>query len=166
MVEKRIPQIPSAEEIDAAASRYLDAQADADEYQAVADAHRLELSGMIERNGFVPARATKTRRLEGVKWKCSLSQSDSLEVDGTEAQRFFAALKHWGIGHIFSRIFNRRAVFVLAPGAQKYIESVASSRRRNYADKADELRAAFNRCLSIKSSAPGVKVEPMEKATK
>ena len=153
--------IPTAAEIDQLAADYVNAQVEADGFAEIAAAKKQKLADLVAKKGFTPARATKSLRLEGDRWKCTLSQSDSLEIDGTETERFSAMLKFLGVPHLFWLLFRRRNVYVLNPKAQQILERYCV--RGKYAAKAEKIRAAFNRCLQIKSSAPGLKVEPMEK---
>lgn len=154
-----IKTIPGKEEIDALAAMYLESQKNADKAQEAADVLRDQLTDMVTEHGYVPKRAHKSRRLEGLKWKCTLSQSDSLETDGTAVQRFHAALKRFDLGRLFRQVFRREQIFVLQPGAQQILDWICE---RKDARKAATLRLAFSNCLVIKSSRPGLKVEPIE----
>lgn len=154
--------IPTAHEIDELAKAYVDAKTAVEAAREKLEKAEEPLLAAVIKHGFVPARAQKTKRLLGEKWKCSASQSDSVEVDGTESLRYMAFLKYIGLPHLFSRLFRRRFVYVLNPRAQAILENYCT--REKFEKHADKMRAGFNRCVLVNTGSERLSVEPIEKA--
>ncbi len=155
---------PTREEIDALAGMYVEAQAAVDKEQQAASVLRDQLIDMIQEHGFLPPRASKSKRIQGDEWKVTLSQGQSVEVDGTIAREIRKALKLIGRVRYFRKLFRPEIVYVLANGSQKALACLAEVGIP--APDHRDIISLYNRAVAIKDKSPSLEVEPMKKKAK
>jgi hypothetical protein len=145
--------IPTKDDIDALAQLYVDAETNvrqAKEQLSVFHDHLVEL---IEKHGFVPKKATKSRRIEGHVYKITRSASQSVDVDGTAVMRLRDALHGWKFSRWFRKLFKRETVFVLQDGAQELVAQLLAK------GAPSDLQILFSNAVLIKGNSPSLKVE-------
>jgi hypothetical protein len=153
--------IPEKKEIDALAALYLEAKANVDKAAEGVAVLRDQLTDMVAEHGYLPPRATKSKRLLGEKYEITLSRSQSVEVDGTAAMRFRDALKDQDLLRLFRRLFRRETVYVSAEGARETF----AAQSPNLGDSFPRLEALFRDALIISGSSASLKVEPVKVKT-
>lgn len=158
MTEKTIP---TREEIDALAAMYVEAQAEVEKAQKGASVLRDQLMDMIQEHGFVPPRATKSKRIQGSQWKVTLSQGQSVEVDGTVAREIRRALKLIGRVRYFRKLFRPEMIYVLADGSQRALALMAEAEIP--APEHRQIISLYNQAVEIKAKSPTLDVEPVNK---
>jgi hypothetical protein len=148
--------IPTKEEIDALAGLYVDAEEVVKAAKANSDIFYDRLIEMIEKHGFVPKKATKSRRIEGHVYKITRISSQSVDVDGTAVSRLKAALYEWKFSRWFRKLFKRETVFVLQDGAQELVAQLLAK------GAPSDLQILFSNAVLIKGNSPSLKVENKE----
>jgi hypothetical protein len=148
--------IPTKEEIDALASLYVDAETNVKDAKEKSDIFYDQLIEMIEKHGYVPKRATKSRRIEGHIYQITRSKSQSVEVDGTAVLRLKTALDGWKFSRFFRKLFKREPVFVLQDGAQELVAQLLAK------GAPSDLQILFSNAVLIKGNSPSLKVENKE----
>jgi hypothetical protein len=148
--------IPSKEEIDELAMLYLDAEANVAKAKETSDVFYDQLVKMIEEHGYVPKRAHKSRRIEGLVYKITRSASQSVDVDGTAVLRLKAALDQWGFQRYFRKLFKREPVFVIQDDAQALVATLLLK------GAPADLQKLFSESVVIKGNSPSLKVENKE----
>lgn len=154
--------IPTTAEIDALLKLYDDADKNVDAAIDKRNVFGEQIEEMIRLHGFVPKRATKSKRIQGNEWKATHGQSHSIDVDSTAVQRLFASLKEWGLGRFFRRLFRREQIFVLTEGAQELIARLALKSP----GIAAELQLLFAGTLRVEGRSTSLKVEPLNEDKK
>lgn len=157
-----IKAIPSKTEIDALAQLYLEADAAVEQARETRRIFADQLAEMIAAHGFLPKRATKSRRIEGEEFQATLSRSHSVEVNGTEVLRLRTFLTGTGCTNWFRKLFKREPVYVLREGAQELVGRLLAK------GAPPDLQILFSNSLSIRDNSASLKVEPIneEKAAK
>jgi hypothetical protein len=148
--------IPTKEEIDALAKLYVDAEEAVRQAKANSDIFYDQLIEMIQKHGYVPKKATKSRRIEGHIYKITRIASQSVDVDGTAVLRLKAALDEWKFSRWFRRLFKRESVFVLQDGAQELVAQLLAK------GAPSDLQILFSNAVVIKGNSPSLKVENKE----
>lgn len=147
--------IPSKPEIDALAGLYIEAETKAAEADALVSAYRDQLAAMVAEHGFLPPKASKSKRLLGAVWKITSSGSSSIESDGTEVLRFRARLGKARV-RIFRLLFRRETIFVPRSDANE---------AEHFLSEPEDL-AAYRACFAVKHNRASLKVEPIQKEEK
>ena len=150
--------IPTAVEIDTLLALYLDADGNVDNAIEVRNMFGQKIEEMIASHGFLPRRATKSKRIQGEELRATLSKGQSVDVDASAVQRFHARLKGWKLSRIFRKLFKREVIFVLNEHAQAYITALAA----RSPGIAAELQLLFAQTLKIESRSSSLKVEPLK----
>jgi hypothetical protein len=145
--------IPTKEEIDALAALYVDAEKNVKDAKEKSEIFYDQLIEMIEKHGFVPKKATKSRRIEGHVYKITRSSSQSVDVDGTAVMRLRDALHGWKFSRWFRKLFKRETVFVLQDGAQELVAQLLAK------GAPSDLQILFSNAVLIKGNSPSLKVE-------
>jgi hypothetical protein len=115
-----------------------------------------QLAEMIAVHGFLPKRATKSRRIEGEEFQATLIRSQSLDVNGTEVLRLRMFLTGTGWGGWFRKLFKREPVYVLREGAQELVARLLAK------GAPSDLQILFSNSLTIRDNSASLKVEPMK----
>jgi hypothetical protein len=152
MAEKK--EIPTKQEIDALCQLYLDADVNVEQAKQTRAMFADQIIDAIRDHGFLPKRATKSRRIEGEEFQATLSKSQSVEVNGTEVLRLRAFLDGKGLSRWFRKLFKREPVYVLRERAQEVV-----AKMRDLGAPSD-LQTLFSGALDIKDNSPSLKVEP------
>lgn len=151
MADKK--EIPSKQEIDALCQLYLDADVNVEKAKETRAMFADQLVTMIRDHGFLPKRATKSRRIEGDEYQATHSKSQSVEVNGTEVLRLRDFLMRNGLARWFRRLFKREPVYVLREGAQEIVAKMLDL------GAPSDLQMLFSNALEIKDNSPSLKVE-------
>lgn len=162
MAETNKKEVPTQQEIDSLLGLYADAEKALGMAREVRDMYGDQVAAMIEQHGFMPPRATKSKRIQGAEWKATLSQGQSVEVDGTAAKQIRALLKKLGRVRFFRKLFRLEVVYVLAPGSQKELASLGFSEALSPSETR-ALVTLYNQAVEIKSKSPSLEVEPLKK---
>lgn len=157
--------MPTNDQIDELAQLYTDAQ----EATRLAQEKQSDLAGqiiaLIEQYGSIPRRATKSKRIEGDDYQCTLSKGHSVEVNGARVETFRQWMKERGLLRLFRKLFKRESVFVLRTDADVLVSTIASGADLDSAVVAN-LVALFHQSLSIKDTSPSLKVEAKDEKKK
>ncbi|HEX7289478.1 MAG TPA: hypothetical protein VF532_25060 [Candidatus Angelobacter sp.] len=154
MIEKN--NIPNKSEIDALAQLYLDADSAVEQAKETRRIFADQLAEMIAAHGFLPRRATKSRRIEGEEFQATLIRSQSLDVNGTEVLRLRMFLTGTGWGGWFRKLFKREPVYVLREGAQELVARLLAK------GAPSDLHVLFSNTLTIRDNSASLKVEPLK----
>lgn len=148
--------IPSKQEIDALAQLYLDADSAVEQVKETRRIFADQLAEMIAAHGFLPKRATKSRRIEGEEFQATLVRSQSVEVNGTEVLRLRMFLTGKGLGCWFRKLFKREPVYVLRDGAQELVARLLAK------GAPSDVQILFSNSLTIRDNSDWLKVEPIK----
>lgn len=160
-------EAPTPAEIDELCKLYDEADKNVDDAIEKRDIFGEQIEELIAKHGFLPPRATKSKRVQGEQWKATLAQSHSVNVDGTQVQRFYAVLKEFGLQRFFRKCFRREQVFVLLDGAQELITKLSLAlKEKNEPVGASEVQLTFAETLKIESRSTSLKVEPLKEEKK
>ncbi len=164
MVQKTTAATPTREEIDALAALYVAAQDQVDKARQAESVLRDQLTDMVEEHGFMPPRATKSKRIQGDQWKITLSRGQSVEVDGTIAREIRRALKLVGRVRYFRKLFRPEIIYVLADGSQKALAQMVEAEIPDAEQR--DIIGLYNKAVEIKSKTPSLEVEMLAKKQK
>lgn len=150
--------MPTNEQIDELAQLYTDAQEAArlayDKQRDLAS----QIIALVEQHGSVPKRATKSKRVEGDEYQCTLSKGHSVDVITARVEDFRRWMKSQNLLRVFRKLFKRESVFVLQEDAQQLVSTLASGADLD-SKVAGELLRLFYLSLSISDNSPYLKVE-------
>jgi len=155
------PAVPTSAQVDELCEFYDELRKERDLADAKLKAAREELHEMVERYGAAPLRATKSKRLMGTKYQATLTWSHSFTVDPLGAARVHAACFRAGRPSLFKRLFTRHFCYLVAEGAEQFLDRLGEIK-----DAPRTLRALFHRALHIERSPYSLSVEPREKRSK
>jgi hypothetical protein len=132
------------EELDLAAARL-------EELGAEQERLRTELREQIEKFGFTPPRADKSKRLLGTFYQFTLTVGLTTEVKDAEVEKIAAVCPD----ALFKRLFTTVTRYKLADGATLALaDPLSKGAPRN-------LRMLFSRAVETKETAPRLRVEKM-----
>jgi hypothetical protein len=116
---------------------------------------RSQLVEQVQKFGFTPPRAEKSKRLLGAEFEFTLSTSQSTEVRDAEVERIRAVCP----SRIFSQLFLAVTKYKLASGATALLAGkLPETAPRN-------LRVMFSRAVQVKEGSPRLRIEKVECAT-
>lgn len=148
------------ETIDAAAQRYLALQIEQDNLDKRISAAYEELMKLVKNHGVIPAKAEKSRRIQGEIYRVTATSGTSTSVDQFEAAYLRSELaKHGAPGDkFFRKLFGVEKRFVLTKNAIKAMT-----------DKLPQgipgsIRMLFSKALVVKHKAATIKVQEIEVA--
>jgi hypothetical protein len=136
----------SPQELDELAERLQRLNAETDEVRA-------ELKAQLEEHGFTPPRAEKSKRLEGERFRATLSFSSSVSVIDTEVEKIKEACE----SSLFERLFREVKKYAIAEGAHYVLAGTLPK------DAPRNLRRMFESAVVMAERSPSLKVEPKKK---
>lgn len=135
--------------IDAKAREYQQLKGQADSLDKQLTKKREELLQLINKHGKTPAKADKSKRLEGYEFRLTASYGESVSVDEEIARKIEALCGSFGLEDFFERLFKKSLKYSLAVGAQQALESSPNGRFKNM----------FAKAVKVTSKTPTLKVE-------
>jgi hypothetical protein len=113
---------------------------------------RSKLHEQVEEFGFTPARAEKSKRLEGLLFKFTVTRGLTTEIRDAAVER----IRQVCPGDLFDRLFKAVTKFKLASGATQVLAG------RLPPDTPRNLRLLFSRAVETKETAPRLRIEKVE----
>ena len=157
---------PNNHEIDELCQLYLDAENAVE----IASNKKTDLAAqiidLIKKHGALPARAKKSRRIEGDEYQATFSKGHSVEVSTQKTFAFRTWCRSFLALSFFYKLFKAETVYVLREGADELVAQRAEKIARKHPETAEILLARFHRCLDIKDTSPKLTVEPRKKDEK
>ena len=129
-------------ELDAAAARLEELHAEEEELRA-------QMLAQVEKFGFTPPRAEKSKRLEGTVYQFTVTRGLTTEIKDAEVERIRQACP----AVLFDRLFRSVTKFKLADGATMALAN------RLPPDAPRNLRLMFSRAVETKETAPRLRIE-------
>jgi len=133
---------PTAEELDQAAARLEQIGIEEGEL-------RSQLQEWVEEFGFTPARAEKSKRLEGITYQFTVSRGFTTEVKDVEVEK----IRQNCPGFLFDQLFKAITKFRPAEGAMQLLAN------RLPVDAPRNLRLWFSRAVETKETSPRLRIE-------
>jgi hypothetical protein len=163
MADKQTKEMPTQQEIDSLLGLYADAEKNLATAREIRGMYGEQIEEMIKAHGFMPPRATKSKRIQGAEWKATLSQGKSVEVDGTWARQLRLCLKRIGRVRLFRKLFRPEVVYVLADGSQQALAAMQDINGGPLtAEQHRELVRLYNLAVIVDDNSPSLKVEPLK----
>ena len=113
---------------------------------------RSKLREQVEEFGFTPARADKSKRLEGTLYEFTVTRGLTTEIKDAAVERIRQDCPR----ALFDRLFKVVTKFKLATGATQVLA------RQLPADAPRNLRALFSRAVETKETAPRLRIQKLE----
>jgi hypothetical protein len=113
---------------------------------------RSRLLEQIEEFGFTPARAEKSKRLDGTVYQFTVTRGLTTEIKDAEVER----IRQVCPDSLFDRLFRSVTKFKLAEGAALVLAS------RLPVDAPRNLRMMFSRAVETKETSPRLRIEKLE----
>jgi hypothetical protein len=157
---------PTNKQIDELAALYIDAKNAVELARSKQSELADQVVALIEQHGFVPRRATKSKRIEGDEYQCTLSKGHSVEVISQRASAFRAWASGVGLIALFRKLFKRETVWVMREDADTLVAGRAAAIASGNPAMAEKLLALFHQCLAIRDNSPYLNVESKDEKKK
>lgn len=155
MAKQRFVKAVTPQLIDDKAREYQKLEAAYDSVKAELDAKYDELVELVQEHGRTPARANKSKRLEGADFELTVSVGESVSVDTSRVEK----LREWLSANrvaraFFSRLFESQTSYRPAQGADEAV--------LNFEGRRSNLWKLYRACFVIKATSPRLKVQAKE----
>jgi len=118
------------------------------------DKLRTKLYEQVQEFGFTPARAEKSKRLEGSLYQFTVTRGITTEIKDAAVERIRQACP----GTLFDRLFRSVTKYKLAEGATLVLAS------RLPVNAPRNLRMMFSRAVETKETSPRLRIEKLDEA--
>ena len=146
-------------------SAYTAMRAAAKDLNDKADKLKAQILANVERHGFVPSNAEKSRRVEAREFIATVTIGTGLDVDDSKAFDLELLLSRARCSKLFSALFTRRVEYSLAKTAKETMQTAPWPKKYR-----EQIQQLYTACFTPKTIAPKLEVESRaaaeEKATK
>jgi polyhydroxyalkanoate synthesis regulator phasin len=154
MTEQKKKIEPAA--IDAKCRAYQAKRVEADALDAEITPLKAELIALADEQGYVPANAEKSRRLDGVEMVATTTTGSSVEVKNDRVTELQLRLSKLKMPRLFSKLFARTIKHSLQKDASDTLKiAIAPLAAKTQA----EVLSLFTGCFDVSTKAPSLVVE-------
>jgi hypothetical protein len=150
-------QAPMSDQVDALLAKYDSIKKMIAEYEAALEPVELEVIGLVERFGWTPKNAERSKEFRGEIYRALVSRGISVKLDERKITQLRAVLKKSGASHFFRKLFTEEISHKLNPGAALFLAKLPAG------GVATRIRGTFMSCQELKEQNPRVKVEEIAK---
>jgi hypothetical protein len=125
---------------------------DAEKADLAVEDSRKELLDLVNKFGSVPAKAEKSKRIEGFEFNVTASFGESISVDDDFALKLQDVLTAAKMSSIFDKLFSAKVKHQLKAGAHAVLSGQIPGLPRN-------ARALFNKSVKVQLLRAKLKVE-------
>jgi hypothetical protein len=132
---------------------YISFRRDQEEAKQAADELKAIILADVERYGFVPTNAEKSRRIETPGFIATISTGTTIEINDSRVFDLELLLSRARCPKLFASLFTRRVEYSLAKTAAVAMQTTAWPKKH-----ADEIRSLYGLCFTPKPKTPSLEV--------